>query len=122
MAMKPLAPGRFSTTTWRPQAAESFSAMSRMKIDGAAPRAVPFLWSYADVIQPLLASAAKLVTTVESERRSLILVNPGLAPRRATVTTMYTAYRLNSPNEVMPPHRHSPSAIRFGLTGQQNFT
>ena len=37
MAMKPLAPGRFSTTTWRPQAAESFSAMSRMKIDGATP-------------------------------------------------------------------------------------
>jgi gentisate 1,2-dioxygenase len=89
---------------------------------GAAPRAQPYLWSYADVIQPLLVKAAQLVTTVESERRSLILVNPGLAPRRATVTTMYTAYRLNSPNEVMPPHRHSPSAIRFGLTGRQNFT
>jgi gentisate 1,2-dioxygenase len=92
------------------------------RLMGAAPRAVPFLWSYAEVIEPLLAKAAKLVTTVESERRSLILVNPGLAPRRATVTTMYTAYRLNSPNEVMPPHRHSPSAIRFGLTGKQNFT
>src|SRR5947209_3673183 len=92
------------------------------RLMGAAPRAVPFLWSYQDVIEPLLVSAAKLVTTVESERRSLILVNPGLAPRRATVTTMYTAYRLNSPNEVMPPHRHSPSAIRFGLTGKQNFT
>jgi gentisate 1,2-dioxygenase len=89
---------------------------------GAAPRAVPFLWSYAETIEPLLVKAAKLVTTVESERRSLILVNPGLAPRRATVTTMYTAYRLNDPNEVMPPHRHSPSAIRFGLTGEQNFT
>jgi gentisate 1,2-dioxygenase len=92
------------------------------RLMGAAPRALPFLWSYTDVIEPLLVSAAKLVTTVESERRSLILVNPGLAPRRATVTTMYTAYRLNSPNEVMPPHRHSPSAIRFGLTGKQNFT
>ena len=22
----------------------------------------------------------------------------------------------------MPPHRHSPNAIRFGLTGRQNFT
>ena len=41
------------------------------------------LWSYQDVIHPLLVKAAKLVTTVESERRSLILVNPGLAPRRA---------------------------------------
>src|SRR3989442_4113076 len=92
------------------------------RLMGAAPRAVPFLWSYEEVISPLLVKAAQLVTTVESERRSLILVNPGLAPRRATVTTMYTAYRLNSPNEVMPPHRHSPSAIRFGLTGKQNFT
>ena len=92
------------------------------RLMGAAPRAAPFLWSYAEVIEPLLVKAAKLVTTVESERRSLILVNPALAPRRATVTTLYTAYRLNSPNEVMPPHRHSPSAIRFGLTGRQNFT
>ena len=25
-------------------------------------------------------------------------------------------------NEVMPPHRHSPNAIRFGLTGTGNFT
>src|SRR4051812_47623195 len=73
------------------------------RLMGAAPRAVPFLWSYKEVIQPLLVTAAKLVTTVESERRFLILVNPSLAPRRATVTTMYTAYRLNSPNEVMPP-------------------
>jgi len=92
------------------------------RLMGAAPKALPFLWSYADTIEPLLVKASKLVTTVESERRSLILVNPGLAPRRATVTTMYTAYRLNDPNEVMPPHRHSPSAIRFGLTGKQNFT
>jgi gentisate 1,2-dioxygenase len=35
---------------------------------------------------------------------------------------MYTAYRLNDPREIMPPHRHSPNAIRFGLTGNQNFT
>jgi gentisate 1,2-dioxygenase len=88
----------------------------------AAPKAQPFLWSYKENIEPALVTASRLVTTVDSERRSLILMNPGLAPRRATVTTMYTAYRLNSPNEVMPPHKHSPSAIRFGLTGRQNFT
>ena len=92
------------------------------RLMGAAPKAQACLWSYDEMIHPLLVKAAKLVTTVESERRSLILVNPGLAPRRATVTTMYTAYRLNSPNEVMPPHRHTPSAIRFGLTGKENFT
>ena len=84
--------------------------------------AVPFVWSYERVIGPLLERSAELVSMSDSERRSLILINPGLAPRRATVTTMYTAYRLNDPHEVMPPHRHSPNAIRFGLTGRQNFT
>jgi len=85
-------------------------------------KAVPFVWSYDRVIEPLLQRSAELVSLADSERRSLILINPGLAPRRATVTTMYTAYRLNDPHEVMPPHRHSPNAIRFGLTGSQNFT
>lgn len=88
----------------------------------ATQKAVPFVWSYEKVLGPLLERSADLVSMSDSERRSLILVNPGLSPRRATVTTMYTAYRLNDPNEVMPPHRHSPNAIRFGLTGSQNFT
>src|SRR5215831_15123666 len=76
-------------------------------------KAVPFVWRYKDQIEPLLYRSAELINTESSERRSLILVNPGLAPRRASVTTMYTAYRLNDPNEIMPPHRHSPNAIRF---------
>jgi gentisate 1,2-dioxygenase len=84
--------------------------------------AVPYRWSYKDTLESLLYRSAQLVTMNDSERRSLILVNPGLAPRRASVTTMYTAYRLNDPKEVMPPHRHTASAVRFGLTGQQNFT
>ena len=87
-----------------------------------ARRAVPHVWSYANTLDSLLRRSAELVTMNDSERRSLILVNPGLAPRRATVTTMYTAYRLNDPNEVMPPHRHTASAVRFGLTGDRNFT
>ena len=85
-------------------------------------KAVPYVWSFDRVIEPLLQRSAELVSMSDSERRSLILVNPGLAPRRASVTTMYTAYRLNDPREVMPPHRHSPNAIRFGLTGSGNFT
>ena len=85
-------------------------------------KAVPHRWSYKNDIEPILFRAAELVTMDDSERRSLILVNPGLSPRRATVSTMYTAYRLNDANEVMPPHRHSPNAIRFGLTGKGNFT
>ncbi|MCS6930931.1 MAG: cupin domain-containing protein [Acetobacteraceae bacterium] len=88
----------------------------------ATPKAVPFLWSYRRDIEHILNRAVELITTEDSDRRSVILVNPGLAPRRATVSTMYTAYRLNDANEIMPPHRHSPSAIRFGLQGKGNFT
>jgi gentisate 1,2-dioxygenase len=87
-----------------------------------ARKAVPHIWNFRNGIEPLLRRAAELVRMSDSERRSLILVNPGLAPQRASVSTMYTAYRLNDPNEVMPPHRHSPNAIRFGLIGRQNFT
>lgn len=85
-------------------------------------RAVPYVWRYQEVLEPLLQQSARLISTADSDRRSLILTNPGLKPRRATVTTMYTAYRLNDPNEIMPPHRHTASAIRLGLTGSQNFT
>lgn len=88
----------------------------------AMPKAIPFLWRCAEDIEPILDRAVELVTMDDSERRSLVLMNPGLAPRRATVSTMYTAYRLNDANEMMPPHRHSPNAIRFGLKGKGNFT
>jgi gentisate 1,2-dioxygenase len=88
----------------------------------ATAKAVPFLWRCAEDIEPILHRAVELITMDDSERRSLVLVNPGLAPRRATVSTMYTAYRLNDANEIMPPHKHSPSAIRFGLKGKDNFT
>ena len=88
----------------------------------ATKKAQPYLWTYKEDIEPLLRMSAELITMDDSERRSLVLVNPGLSPKRATVSTMYTAYRLNDPNEIMPPHKHSPSAIRFGLTGNGNFT
>src|SRR5262249_56282248 len=81
----------------------------------ATARAVPFLWRCAEDIEPILHQSVELITMDDSERRSLILVNPGLAPRRATRSPMYTAYRLNAANEVMPPHKHSPSAARFVL-------
>ena len=85
-------------------------------------KAIPFIWKYQRQIEPLLRRSAALIKTETSERRSLVLVNPGLAPQRATASTLYVAYRVNDPNEIMPPHRHSPNAIRLGLTGVTNFT
>jgi gentisate 1,2-dioxygenase len=77
-------------------------------------KAVPFIWKYQRQIEPLLRRSAALIKTETSERRSLVLVNPGLAPQRATASTLYVAYRVNDPREIMPPHRHSPNAIRWG--------
>ena len=71
-------------------------------------KAIPFIWKYKEQIEPLLYRSAELITTETSERRSLVLVNPGMAPQRATASTLYVAYRLNDPQEIMPPHRHSP--------------
>jgi gentisate 1,2-dioxygenase len=85
-------------------------------------KAIPYIWKYKSEIEPLLYRSAELIRTDTSDRRSLVLVNPGLAPKRATASTMYVAYRLNDPREIMPPHRHAPNAIRLGLTGKQNFT
>jgi gentisate 1,2-dioxygenase len=85
-------------------------------------KAIPYIWKYKSEIEPLLHRSAELIRTDTSDRRSLVLVNPGLAPKRATVSTMYVAYRLNDPREIMPPHRHAPNAIRLGLTGKMNFT
>jgi len=77
-------------------------------------KAIPFIWKYQRQIEPLLRRSAELIKTETSERRSLVLVNPGLAPQRATASTLYVAYRVNDPREIMPPHRHSPNAIRSG--------
>ena len=50
-----------------------------------ARKAIPYVWKYRE-IEPLLYQAAELVTMEDSERRSIVLVNPGLSPVRATVT------------------------------------
>ena len=84
-------------------------------------KALPHIWKYRE-IWPLLQRSGELIDMYMSERRSLIMVNPGLHPNVATVTTMFAAYRVNLPNEKAPAHRHSPNAIRFGLTGNTNFT
>ncbi len=84
-------------------------------------RAVPHMWKYSDVL-PCLEKAGELIDMYDSERRSLIMCNPALDGQIATVTTMFAAYRINNPNEIAPAHRHSPNAIRLGLTGNTNFT
>ncbi len=68
--------------------------------------AVPHIWKYADV-WPCLEKAGELIDMYDSERRSLIMVNPALGGQIATTTTMFAAYRINNPNEIAPS---SPSS------------
>lgn len=84
-------------------------------------KAQPHLWKFADIL-PCLEKAGELIDMYESERRSLIMCNPALGGQIATTNTLFAAYRINNPNEVAPAHRHSPNAIRLGLTGHTNFT
>jgi len=99
------------------QETEHEAVTKLQKFTGAAPH----IWKYRDV-WPCLEKAGELIDMHDSERRSLIMVNPALGGQIATTTTMFAAYRINNPNEIAPAHRHSPNAIRFGLTGHTNFT
>src|SRR5271155_5133628 len=104
---------------WGEDAANEHQATDKLRADRTP--AVPHIWKYRD-IHPCLLEAAELVPMEMSERRSIIMVNPALRPYVATTTNLFAAYRINTPHEMMPPHRHSPNAIRFGLTGATNFT
>lgn len=103
---------------WGEDPAYERQATDRLQFRVAAQ---PHHWKYKE-IRPCLQEAAELIPMDISERRSLIMVNPSLRPAIATVTTLFAAYRINSPHEIAPAHRHTPNAIRFGLTGSTNFT
>jgi gentisate 1,2-dioxygenase len=103
---------------WSQDSETEHDATNRLQLHTEAR---PHIWKYRE-IWPLLKRSGELIDMYQSERRSLIMVNPDLRPNVATVTTMFAAYRLNLPNEKAPAHRHSPNAIRFGLTGNTNFT
>ena len=51
----------------------------------AGARAQPFHWSYTRDLEALMLQSARLIHTGSSDRRSLILVNPGLQIGRAHV-------------------------------------
>ncbi len=48
----------------------------------APQKAVPHLWRCEEDIEPILNRAVELIKMDDSERRSLVLMNPGLAPKR----------------------------------------
>ena len=85
------------------------------------PIAMPYRWSWADVLRPMMVKAYDLVDPVKAERRNLIMANPGLM-RAATTQTLIAAVQGVLPGEIAPAHRHTAGALRFMIEGRGSFT
>ena len=89
-------------------------------------KVVPYLWKW-DFIKAKLDEASKLIKPGEkgSDRRVLMLQNPGLADldwKGSTTQTITTAIQLIMPGEKAPSHRHSQTALRFIIEGEGAYT
>jgi gentisate 1,2-dioxygenase len=86
------------------------------------PTTQAWLWKWDDIL-PLARRAGELITLERGgDRRVLALANPGLHGLPYTSTTLWGAIQYLGPHESAPAHRHTPSAIRFVLTGSGVYT
>lgn len=86
----------------------------------APPEIEPFLWRWSEV-EPLVLKSGEVVTPDRDvERRTMRLATPGL--QRGTTHTLVAALQLLLPGECAPSHRHTPTAIRWILTGEGAYT
>ncbi len=90
--------------------------------DVPLPTTQPWLWKWDDIL-PLAKRAGEIITLDRGgERRVLAFANPGLKGLPFTSTTLWGAIQYLGPRESAPAHRHSPSAIRFVMTGSGVYT
>lgn len=82
---------------------------------------VPCLWRWSD-IRPLMLDAARHVPLAESDRRVLILSNPGVFPKHYSTNTLYVSCSIYNGKEEATVHRHTPNASRFVLEGSGGYT
>jgi gentisate 1,2-dioxygenase len=82
---------------------------------------VPYLWPWAEV-KALMEEAGRLVGIDESERRGLVLANPGLGGLPYMTNTLFGDIQLLTPGEAAPAHRHTTSASRFFMEGTGGYT
>ncbi len=83
--------------------------------------AQPFLWRWEE-IYPRIMKAGDIPIERGSERRVLILNNPGLSELKTTTRNIYAGVQMVKPGEVAPAHRHTQSAIRFIVQGRGAYT
>lgn len=84
---------------------------------------VPHIWRYEQA-RELMVKAGQVVPLEDALRRVLGFRNPGSRPDQRTGATdsLWAALQLVMPGEVAPPHRHTPSALRFIVEGEGAYT
>jgi len=83
---------------------------------------LPAVWRYKQ-IRPHLLESTTVISAKEAERRALLLHNPGLTDAAHGITqTVSGDYQVMLPGEVAPAHRHTQTAFRFFIEGDNAFT
>jgi gentisate 1,2-dioxygenase len=82
---------------------------------------VPAHWSYRKV-RPYLMEACEIISTEESERRVLVLENPGMPGQSRITRNLFAGLQTILPGEIAPAHRHVASALRFIVEGKNAYT
>ena len=86
-------------------------------IGGPRPAGVPFRWKW-DETKEALDEATIALGPVDTARRHLTFINPGLRDRgSATTHTISAGFQLVKPGEVCWSHRHTMAALRFVTSG-----
>ena len=83
---------------------------------------LPAVWHYRE-IRPHLLDSTRVIGAKEAERRALLLHNPGLGDSAYGITqTISGDYQIMLPGEIAPAHRHTQTAFRFFIEGENAFT
>jgi 1-hydroxy-2-naphthoate dioxygenase len=88
-------------------------------VGGPRPAGEPARWHWGDVTKLLDEAGAAMPESLQA-RRSLIFQNPGLP--KGTSHTLNMGVQMILPGEVAWSHRHSISALRFIIEGDEKLT
>ncbi len=107
-------------------AAKSLQPLWRMAgqllSDVPKPTTRAWLWKWQTIL-PLAKRAGEVVTIERGgDRRVLAFANPGLHGLPFTSTSLWGAVQYLGAHESAPAHRHTPSAIRFVMSGRGAIT
>jgi gentisate 1,2-dioxygenase len=82
------------------------------------PRAVPWLWKWANLYEVARRSGELVPVERGGDRRAIALSNPGLKGEPYATPTLWAAVQWLNGREVAPAHRHVAQAVRFILDGR----